>query len=258
MVECEQFAENLGLNLLDKIVDGVAINKMSFLGVVSVEIEIEGKSVCFDEMVSKRPNCKNSRLPLEFGINIVSVEVLAESVHPEVPVIDSIDVDHGHNHEDKHLFQEIAPCIFGVDQKINNPLHRIAGSSLSGMHSSSDQNNRFFEPFRPAPLRKQPLIKKFLLLRLAGRLVMGGNSQQMHQSLLRRLSQNFFVIVKLIMRVKFIESVEVVDAGGVGVGVCEGKLDLVLLIFEGEFYLHLELACLSEDQGSLCCHSLEG
>ena len=31
--------------MLDKIVDGVAVYKMSFLGVVGVEIEVEGKSV---------------------------------------------------------------------------------------------------------------------------------------------------------------------------------------------------------------------
>ena len=66
-------------------------------------------------MVSKRSNCENSWLPLEFRVDIVSVEIFTKAVHPEVPVIDSIDVDHGHNHEDKHLFQEIAPGIIGID-----------------------------------------------------------------------------------------------------------------------------------------------
>ena len=55
------------------------------------------------------------------------------------------------------------------------------------------------------------------------------------------------MIVKLVMRVKLIESVEVIDAGGVGIGIGEGKLDVVLFIFEGEFDLDLEFACLAED-----------
>lgn len=76
---------------------------------------------------------------------------------------------------------------------------------------------------------------------------MGGDGKQMHQSLLRWLSQNLSVIVKLVMRVKLIESVEVIDAGGVGIGIGEGKLDVVLFIFEGEFDLDLEFACLAED-----------
>ena len=66
-------------------------------------------------MVSKRSNCKNSRLPLEFRIDIVSIEIFTKTIHPEVPVIDPVNVDHGYNHEDKHFFQEIASGIIGID-----------------------------------------------------------------------------------------------------------------------------------------------
>ena len=55
------------------------------------------------------------------------------------------------------------------------------------------------------------------------------------------------MIVKLVMWVKFIKSVEIVDVGGVGIGICESKLNMVLFIFKGELDLDLELTCLSKD-----------
>ena len=48
MIECKQFAEDLAFDLFDKIIDGVAVNEGPFLGVVGVQVEVEGQSVRFD------------------------------------------------------------------------------------------------------------------------------------------------------------------------------------------------------------------
>lgn len=41
MVQSKQFTEDLTLNLLDKVIDGISVYEMTFLGVVGVEVEVE-------------------------------------------------------------------------------------------------------------------------------------------------------------------------------------------------------------------------
>lgn len=51
IIEGEQLAEDLWLDLLDKIVYGVSVDKVTFFGVMGVEVEIEREAVWFDEVV---------------------------------------------------------------------------------------------------------------------------------------------------------------------------------------------------------------
>lgn len=41
MVECEEFAENLAFDLLNKVVDGVAVDECALACVVGMQIEVE-------------------------------------------------------------------------------------------------------------------------------------------------------------------------------------------------------------------------
>ena len=50
IVEGDQLAEDLAFHLFDEIVDGIAIDEASLLGVMSVQVEVEGKSVFFVKM----------------------------------------------------------------------------------------------------------------------------------------------------------------------------------------------------------------
>jgi hypothetical protein len=41
MIHCEKLTENLTLNLLDKVVYGVPVNKGPLFGIMSVQIKVE-------------------------------------------------------------------------------------------------------------------------------------------------------------------------------------------------------------------------
>lgn len=51
MVHGEQLAKHLVLDLLDKVVNGIAVDKTSLFGVVCVQIKIKGETVLFAQMV---------------------------------------------------------------------------------------------------------------------------------------------------------------------------------------------------------------
>lgn len=87
-----------------KVVDGVSIDKSSLLGVVSVEVEVKGESIVFDQMRGEFLDGKDCWLLLEGGVEVVTIQVFAKTVHAEMTVVNSIDVDHGDYHEDEHLF----------------------------------------------------------------------------------------------------------------------------------------------------------
>jgi hypothetical protein len=55
---------------------------------------------------------------LRIRINVVSVEIVAKCVHAEVSSVNSIYVDHGHNHKYKHLSQQICSKISFTSEKL--------------------------------------------------------------------------------------------------------------------------------------------
>lgn len=70
-------------------------------------------------------------------IKIISVEILAEFVHPEVSSVDSIHVYHGNDHKYKHLSKDCGSKV-GACQKIYDPHQTVGSRGLPGMDSCSD------------------------------------------------------------------------------------------------------------------------
>lgn len=163
-------------------------------------------------------------------------------------VIDPIDVDHGHDHEDEHLLQQETTNIFVVDQEVDHPLHCIGSSSLARVHSCTDQNNRFLELPRSTPLRKHSLIEYLFLFLIFTLLVMRSQGQKMYRSLFCTVDQDLLVEVKLIIAVILIQSIQVLDVLGEGVWIGEGELDFMLLGFEEIVERYLKFTCFTEDE----------
>jgi len=115
VVERKQLAKDLTFDLLNKVVDGIAVDERPLFSIVRMQIEIKRESIIFYEVVGKLLDGKDGRLLVIGRVDVVSVEVLAEGVHSEVPVEHAIHVDHGDDHEDEHLFEQIGPQICVID-----------------------------------------------------------------------------------------------------------------------------------------------
>jgi len=61
----------------------------------------------------------------EAWVDVESVEVVTVGVHTKMSVVDTIYVDHGDYHKDKHVSEEMSPKVLTVEQKINYSLHGI-------------------------------------------------------------------------------------------------------------------------------------
>jgi hypothetical protein len=53
MVQGEKFAKDLTLDLLDKVIDRIAINKGALFGIVSMEVEVERKPIVAYEVIGQ-------------------------------------------------------------------------------------------------------------------------------------------------------------------------------------------------------------
>jgi hypothetical protein len=154
MIQCKEFTEDLTLNLLHKIVDGITIDECSLLSIVRVQIEVKRKSIVFEQVISQLLYGIDCRLLGEIWIYIVPIQVFAKIIHPEVPMEDAVHVDHGDYHEDEHLLQQERPYILIIHQKINYPLHSERCSRFTRMHPGSDEDHRLLKPLGSAFLRK--------------------------------------------------------------------------------------------------------
>ena len=163
MVDGHEFTEDLTLYLFDKTGEGVAVDETAFFGVVGVEVKIETKPVFGYEVVAQLPNCKDSRLSLWARVDVKAVEVLAVGIHAEVPVVNTIHVDHGHHHEHKHLPQQVSPEVLLVSQKIDDSLHGVGSWGLPRMHPCTYQYHLLFEAQRPRLLLRKKLLMKLFL-----------------------------------------------------------------------------------------------
>lgn len=50
IIHGNQFTENLALDLLHEIIDGIAVDEVALLGVVGMQVEVEGKPVLLVEV----------------------------------------------------------------------------------------------------------------------------------------------------------------------------------------------------------------
>ena len=108
MVHGKKFAKNLTLNLLHKLCKSIAIDKATFLGVMSMQIKIKRQPVASCQMFRQSFDPVNGRLKFNIRFNVESIKIFAMDVHPEVPVENSIYVDHWNYHEDKHCSQKLS------------------------------------------------------------------------------------------------------------------------------------------------------
>lgn len=105
MIHRKQFTKNLTFHLLDKVIDGITIDKSSFFGIMRMQVKIERKSIVANEVVRQLFYCIYCWLLLKVRVDVVSIQIFAKSVHSEMTVKHTVDVDHGNYHENKHLFE---------------------------------------------------------------------------------------------------------------------------------------------------------
>jgi hypothetical protein len=106
VVHGKELAEDLALNLLHEVIDGVAVNEGTLLGIVGVQVEVKGKAAVMDEVTCELFNGIDCGLFVQIRIDVVPIQVFAVAVHAEMTVIDPIHVDHWNYHEDEHLLQQ--------------------------------------------------------------------------------------------------------------------------------------------------------
>ena len=107
MIQGKQLAKHLTFNLLHKIVDSISINKSSFFSIMRMQVKIMRQPTFFDQMVSQLSNCIDCRLLLGRRVDVIPIEVLAESIHSKMTMIHPIDIYHWNYHKYEHLLQQI-------------------------------------------------------------------------------------------------------------------------------------------------------
>ena len=117
------------------------------------------------------------------------------------------------------------------------------------MDSRADQNDWFCELFGSALFWKQGFIE-YCFVFFSG-LIVGGDGEQVNIAFFGTVGEDFFVEVKLLMAVVFVETVQIFAVSGVTVGEGEGELRFVGLVFEQELKSHLQLTILPQYQRSL-------
>ena len=240
MVHCEKFAKDLTLNLLYKLSKSIAIDKATFLGVMSMQIKIKRQPVASCKMFSQSFDPVDGRLKFHIRFNVESIEIFTMNVHPEVPMENSIDVDHWNYHEDKHRSQKLSSQVIFVEKKVDNSFHRVGSWSLPGMDPCRYQYNRFSKFQWSFFIRKHIFVKHLLLLLFFPIPTAVGNGKQMHISFLRRLDQNFLMKINFLIFLKHLQAGEIADILLILVRIAKSKLDRFILIediLDGAFHL---------------------
>lgn len=114
------------------------------------------------------------------GVDVESIEVFAQGIHPKVAMIDAINIDHGNYHKHEHFSEHMSSQILLIDQKINDSLHSVRSRSLSRMYSSCQKHNRFLISFGPGLFGKEELIENFLIVFFFIGLILRGDSYEMN------------------------------------------------------------------------------
>lgn len=136
MIDGEELTEDLTLHLFYKICKGVAIDEASLFGIVCMEVKVEGESVFADEMRSQLLYCEYGWLLLPVRSDVEAVEVSSEGVHSKMTVKNTINVDHWHHHENKHLSQQVCTQVLFIGEKVDDTFHCVGGRRLPWVHSS--------------------------------------------------------------------------------------------------------------------------
>ena len=90
-------------HLLHEIGEGVAIDEAPLLGVVGMQVEVEGQPVISDQMFGECLDAEDSGLQMPIRRNVESIEISTICIHTEMSVKHAIHVDHGHHHKYEHL-----------------------------------------------------------------------------------------------------------------------------------------------------------
>ena len=73
VIQSKQFAKDLTLYLLHKVIDRIPIDKSTFLGIVSMEVKIERQAIALDKMRSQLFDGIDGWLFLERRVEIVPI-----------------------------------------------------------------------------------------------------------------------------------------------------------------------------------------
>lgn len=141
-VQGKQLSKELGFDLEGRRVHRIPIDKVPFLLRMGVQIHVEAQSGRSTVVFSNGLYCKDRGLPVEVRVDVESVEVLPQAIHPIVPVKHSVWVQHGYEFEHEVLSQQMSPRIVG-DEELQDPIEDVTGWTLSGMHSGCDEDNFF-------------------------------------------------------------------------------------------------------------------
>ena len=76
-------------------------------------------------MLSQRFDAINGWLKFNVRFDVESVQVLSMNIHPKMTVKDTINVDHGNYHKDKHRPEQMSPEVIFLKEKIDDPFHCI-------------------------------------------------------------------------------------------------------------------------------------
>lgn len=85
-VLAEDLREDMALNLIDIIEDGIAENEVPFVSGMSVQVQVHEELLIFIEMLAQLHHGVTGRLLHGVWVLVIAVEVLIKSVHSAVPV----------------------------------------------------------------------------------------------------------------------------------------------------------------------------
>lgn len=130
---------------------------------------------------------------------VESIQVLAQGVHPIVPVGHTIWVQNGHNQEVK-----LAQNLHGLDvltrDEIYDTFQGVTRSNFSRMHTRGDEDERLVDLVEVLFILFKWKEMFMVLLRRASADFTAGNSQQMDLSSLRRQNKRLLVEINVLSR----------------------------------------------------------
>ena len=141
MIHRKKFTENLTLNLLHKLRKSITVNKITFFGIMAMQIKVERKSVWGNKMFCQRFYSINSRLKLYIRFYVKSVQIFTMNVHSKMTMKHSIYVNHWNYHENKHISQQLSPQVVFIQKKVDYSFHSVRCRCLPWMNSSSYYHN---------------------------------------------------------------------------------------------------------------------
>lgn len=115
-----------------------------------MQVNIKEQSIFRIQILCERSNSKWAGLTFRIWLQIEPVQILIERVHSVMSLIDTVRIQHRHQHKHKIFSKNFCTSIFR-QQKLDGSINSVTAWSFSRMYSSCQQYDFFARPETVCP-----------------------------------------------------------------------------------------------------------